>query len=78
MQDQNLDNLVQPGAAQSVFLPVAFAFFHLALAAAAIFTRAAAVISRLGFFPGVSILNCSAGFFLEIALGHMPPHPCQA
>jgi len=38
---------VQRGAAQSVLLSAAFAFFHLALAAA-IFTRAAALIFRLG------------------------------
>ena len=72
MQDQNLDNLVQPGAAQSVFLPAAFAFFHLALAAAAIFTRAAAPIFRLGFLPDVSILDRSGGLVLKLPLGHMP------
>jgi hypothetical protein len=52
-----------------VLLSAAFAFFHLALAAA-IFTRAAALIFRLGFLPDVSILDCSGGLSLELALGH--------
>jgi hypothetical protein len=41
---------------QSEFFPVAFAFLHLALAAAAFCARAAAFIFRLGLFPDVSIL----------------------
>jgi hypothetical protein len=65
MQDQNLDNSVQPGAAQSVFFPAAFAFFHLALAAAASFTRVAAIIFRMGFLPGVSIPDCSGGLGMQ-------------
>jgi hypothetical protein len=36
------------------FLPAAFAFFHLALAAAAILARAAALIFRLPAFAGFS------------------------
>ena len=69
---KKLDNSVQPGTAQSVLLLAAFAFFHLALAAAAFCTRAAALIFRLGFFPDVSILDRSRGLVLELALGHMP------
>jgi hypothetical protein len=63
--DQKLDNSAQPGAAQSVLLPAAFAFFHLALAAAAIFTRAAALIFRMAFLPDVSILDRSAGLGMQ-------------
>ncbi len=69
---KKLDSSVHRGAAQSVLLPAAFAPFHLALAAAAIVTRAAALISRLGFFPDVSILDRRRGLVLELALGHMP------
>jgi hypothetical protein len=48
--DQALVELAQP---QSVVFPAAFAFFHLALAAAEMAARAAADILRLGFavFP---------------------------
>jgi len=55
-----------------VLLPAAFAFFKLALAAAAFFARAAALIFRMGFFSDVSILDSSGGLVLELALGHMP------
>ena len=72
---KKLDNSAQRGAAQSVLFPAAFVFFHLALAAAAIFTRAAALIFRLGFLPDVSMLDCSGGLVLKLALGHMPGHP---
>jgi hypothetical protein len=50
----------------------ALAFFHLALAASANFTRAAAPIFRLRFLPDVSILDRSGCLVLEFALGHMP------
>jgi hypothetical protein len=72
MPDQKLDNSVQRGAAQSVFLPAAFAFFHLALAAAAFCARAAALLFRLGFLPDVSILDRCGGLVLKLAFGHMP------
>jgi hypothetical protein len=39
---------------QSLFFPAAFACFHLALAAAAILARPAALIFRLGLFPDVA------------------------
>ena len=67
---KKLDNSVQRVAAQSVFFPAAFAFFHLALAAAAFCARAAALIFRMGFLPDVSILDCGGGLVLELALGH--------
>jgi hypothetical protein len=69
--DQNLDNSVQCRAAQNVFFLAVFAFFHLALAAAAFCARAAALIFRLGLLPDVSILGRSGGLVFELALGQM-------
>jgi hypothetical protein len=47
-----------------VFFPAAFAFFHLALAAAAIFARTAALIFQLGLLAGAAnVLPLPSGLF---------------
>jgi hypothetical protein len=71
---KKLDNSVQRVAAQSVFFPAAFAFFHLALAATAFCARAAALIFRLGFLPDVSILDRSGGLGMQGCEPHPTPH----